>query len=319
MKSSRLNRSALSIGAAAALLAGCGGASQVPVATPATGAARLAFSHHMTFSYTGKKQTFNVPNKVTRIRVIAVGGNGGGTPFAYGGRVSAVIPVTPSETLAIYVGGAGTSSEPGFNGGGAGGVGSDDTSGNGGGGASDVREGGDGLKDRVVVAGGAGGSGTDDYAHSGLGGQGGALTGGAGKAGSSSETSNGAKAGNNGAGGKGGTQRQGGSGGRGGFTNPDLNRGLNGVLGSGGAGGPGCVPYTNTTHYCRPPGGDGGGGGGGFYGGGGGGAGIFEGCCGTGGGGGGGGGSSYVESTGTNVNMTRGSKTGQSATVVIYW
>jgi hypothetical protein len=271
------------------------------------------------FDYTGKKQTFKVPSGVTRIRVVAVGGNGGGTPLAYGGRVAAVISVTPSETLAIYVGGAGTSSAPGFNGGGAGGAGSDDTGGNGGGGASDVREGGERLKDRVVVAGGAGGSGTYDYGRSGLGGKGGARTGGPGKAGTSTETPNGRKAGNNGAGGKGGTQQKGGSGGRGGFSDPDLNPGLSGVLGAGGAGGAGCVHYTSTTRYCRPLGGDGGGGGGGFYGGGGGGGGVFEGCCGAGGGGGGAGGSSYAESSATGIHMWQGWKQDQGGTVVLEW
>jgi|HubBroStandDraft_6_1064221.scaffolds.fasta_scaffold37091_3 hypothetical protein len=65
--------------------------------------------------------------------------------------VSAVIPVIPSETLAIYVGGQGTLGSA-FNGGGAGGKTDTYYSSNGGGGASDVREGGDALMNRVVVA-----------------------------------------------------------------------------------------------------------------------------------------------------------------------
>lgn len=313
----KLDRCALSVGATCALLAGCGG-SQLPAGSAPSGDPSFARKHSATFQYTGAEQTFKVPASVTRIRVVAVGGSGGGKIFAYGGRVSGVIPVTPSETLAIYVGGAGSSTAPGFNGGGAGGLGSSDTTGNGGGGASDVREGGDKLKDRVVVAGGAGGSGTGNFGKDGIGGKGGTLDGGAGKAGTGTETPNGRNGGANGAGGEGGTQQRGGRGGAGGFTNPDLDPGLNGKLGVGGAGGPGCVLYTNSS-YCRPPGGDGGGGGGGYYGGGGGGAGIFEGCCGSGGGGGGGGGSSYVESSASDVHMWRGWEQGQGATVVIYW
>jgi hypothetical protein len=49
--------------------------------------------------------------------VIAVGGDGGGSVFGHGGRVSAVIPVTPSETLAIYVGGTGGTQYAGGSGG----------------------------------------------------------------------------------------------------------------------------------------------------------------------------------------------------------
>jgi hypothetical protein len=71
----------------------------------------------MMFVYTGKKQTFKVPSGVTQIRVIAVGGDGGGSVFGHGGRVSAVIPVTPSETLAIYVGGTGGTQYAGGSGG----------------------------------------------------------------------------------------------------------------------------------------------------------------------------------------------------------
>ena len=286
-----------SISAAAALLAGCG-ASQLPGATSPSGVAPFAFTHHKTFRYTGKKQTFKVPNGVTRIRVIAVGASGAGKIIADGGRVSAVIPVSPSETLAIYVGGAGASTAGGFNGGGAGGQattasGYDSYGGYGAGGASDVREGGDALKDRVIVAGGAGGQGgalTGDYKFGGRGGQGGALTGGLGKAGCCKHYG--------GDGGAGGTQSQGGSGGNG-----DANPGESGQLGYGGGGGSGC-----DRPSCPYPSGGGGGGGGGFYGGGGGGGSAFYGSQGSSGGGGGGGGSSYVESAASNAHLSRGSK-----------
>jgi hypothetical protein len=144
MSTLAISRYAFSIGAAGATLSGCG-ASHLPAAISPSGEAPFALTHHMTFRYTGKKQTFKVPGGVTRIRVIAVGANGGGSVTDHGGRVSAVIPVTPSQTLAIYVGGASTSSGGGFNGGGAGGQipSSYVNDGYGGGGASDVREGGE--------------------------------------------------------------------------------------------------------------------------------------------------------------------------------
>lgn len=268
----------------------------------------FAFTHHMTFRYTGKKQTFKVPRGVTQIRVIAVGGNGAGSVIAHGGRVSAVIPVTPLETLAIYVGGAGTASEGGFNGGGAGGATGYGYNGYGAGGASDVREGGDALTNRVIVAGGGAGQGFAPSRlgkrYGGPGGQGGAETGGLGKAGCCKHLGNG------GGGGTGGTQYQAGSGGES-YAQP----GASGVLGYGGAGGSGCVYST----YCGYFGGGGGGGGGGYYGGGGGGGGIFTGSGGTGGGGGGGGGSSYVESTASGVHLWRGWKQDQFGTVVFDW
>jgi len=75
-----------------------------------------------------------------------------------GGSVKATIPVTPGEKLAIFVGGYGATAG-GFNGGGTGGsTGGSGGNGGGGGGASDVRQGGDRLANRVVVAGGGGGS-----------------------------------------------------------------------------------------------------------------------------------------------------------------
>jgi len=104
---------------AAELLAGCGALQLTTMVSP-SGAAPFAFRHHMTFRYTGKEQTFKVPSGVMRIQVNAVGGSGRGSVIADGGRVSAVIPVMPSETLAIYVGGSG--SDGGFNGGGGGGI-----------------------------------------------------------------------------------------------------------------------------------------------------------------------------------------------------
>ena len=122
--------------------------------------------YHKTFDYTGAKQSFKVPSGVTSITVVALGAPGSGygcnTKFhgrSRGGRVFAVIPVTPHQRLAVYVGGnrGESSSSGGFNGGGgAGGA-------DGGGGASDVRVSRGGLRDRILVAGGGGGQGGNDY------------------------------------------------------------------------------------------------------------------------------------------------------------
>jgi hypothetical protein len=48
---------------------------------------------------------FTVPPSVIHITVIARGAHGAGSPVTDGGRVHAVIPVTPGEKLVIYVGG----------------------------------------------------------------------------------------------------------------------------------------------------------------------------------------------------------------------
>lgn len=125
------------------------------------------------FVFTGHSQSWVVPTGVTAITVDARGGQGGASsndPLPIGGkggRVQTTLTVTPRETLTIYVGGRGgnnilpnTGGPGGFNGGGAGGI--DNVDGNGpaagGGGASDIRQGGVDLVDRVVVAAGGGGA-----------------------------------------------------------------------------------------------------------------------------------------------------------------
>lgn len=201
-----------------ALLASCGG-SQVPVsgaqqiAAPLSSASGLAsvreplHRHKVTFNYTGAQQTFTVPG-VRRLMVTASGAsgaNGEDRGGFRGGVVSATIPVTPGESLTIFVGGGGNNG--GFNGGGG-------CCNFGGGGASDVRQGGSGLANRVVVAGGGGARG--GYCGNGgpPGGLGGNLIGGAGGGGDNS-------------GGQGGTQSSGGVAGPG---------GQSGSLGAGGGG-----------------------------------------------------------------------------------
>jgi hypothetical protein len=150
-----LGRYALSASAVAVFLVGCV-ASSVSGARPPTNDLAGASLHNKTFYYTGGQQSFKVPRGVTAIDIVARGAAGGGDYFGRGGRVHAIIPVQPGETLYVFVGGKGSSASGGFNGGGnpgAGGVS------NGGGGASDVREGGSSVSDRVLVGAGGGGEG----------------------------------------------------------------------------------------------------------------------------------------------------------------
>jgi hypothetical protein len=162
--------------------------------------------------YTGKAQSFTVPSYLTKITVIVVGARGTGAPVTYGGRVRATIPVTGGEKLVVFVGGQGSGSIGGFNGGGNSCTSSRRDCGYGGGGASDIRQGRDKLSDRIVVAGGGGGQGGSagrDH-RGGAGGKGGRKIGGLGGNGSGGSSFTG------GDGGSGGMQQRGGSGGSGG-------------------------------------------------------------------------------------------------------
>ncbi|MDW8158420.1 MAG: glycine-rich protein, partial [Bacteroidia bacterium] len=225
------------------------------------------YSQAVNFFYTGGVQTYTVPPCVNSITVDVRGAQGGGPNGGNGARVVATIPVTPGQTLFIYVGGQGGCgpSSGGFNGGGTGhtAVGGYLPS-CGGGGASDIRTG-TGLNTRLVVAAGGGG-------------RGGGNTNAAGGAGGCSTGNTGGHS--FGGGGNGGSQF---SGGAGGWGWAGLGQwGQAGSLGQGGNGG-------NDFCFTRGPGG---GGGGGYYGGGGGGSDCWPG--GLLGGGGGGGGSSLV-------------------------
>ena len=213
-------------------------------------------TNYQVFTSIGAAQNFTVPAGVSTLFVDAggaQGSNGGGsTAFGgNGGRVLGEIAVTALENLSITVG-----NQTGFNGGGSG-TGA-------GGGASDIRQGGTALANRILVAGGGGGggsgSGNSTYPE-GSGGIGGAFYGGGGFDG------------NAGGHGQGATLTSAGLGGPGAYSGAG---GSPGVLGLGGDGGSGA-----------------GGGGGGLYGGGGGGMGYS--------GGGGGGGSSLVPSGGTAI------------------
>ncbi|MGH8047648.1 MAG: glycine-rich protein, partial [Chthoniobacterales bacterium] len=141
-----------------------------------------------TFSYTGGAQSWPVPAGVTAVTVTASGAQGGltnngvtGHSGGLGGITTATFTVSAGETLAIYVGQAGTPRNQvaaggtgGFNGGGTGGTAAS-FGGGGGGGASDVRQGGSGIGNRVVIAGGGGGAGGNG--HGGNGANGGGTTG----------------------------------------------------------------------------------------------------------------------------------------------
>jgi PKD repeat protein len=125
--------------------------------------------------------TWTVPAGVTQITVDVIGGEGGnqvngGIPGT-GGRVQALVNVTPGEVLNLNVGGRGSNGTSswsffsgGFNGGGSG------YRGGGGGGASDIRRNGNALANRIVVAGGGGGGGWNCGGNQDRGGNGGGLT-----------------------------------------------------------------------------------------------------------------------------------------------
>jgi hypothetical protein len=245
------------------------------------------------FNFTGAEQTFVVPAGVTRVTIQALGAQGGSIDFpgtaqdsfgGLGGRTLATIPVTPGETLYVYVGGQPTGYDNGFqpggfNGGGDSGleIGVSTTGAAGGGGASDVRQGGNALANRVVVAGGGGGA-----ANLSNGGAGGGLTG--------------ASGGGTGGGG-GGTQASGGTAGAGQGNGGNGTTGTSGTGGTGGSAGDGAAT--------------GGGGGGGYFGGGGGGGANTQV-----GPGGGGGGSGFVIPTATNVSLQSGIRQGNGQVTI---
>lgn len=269
-------------------LAGGGASLQIP----------MYFSKYI---WTNAEQTIVVPANVTAMTITAAGGEGGAgadgtTSGGYGGAVTATVPVTPAETLALYVaslGGEGwiltdhgdQSPVPGYNGGGS--AGTSATTGGAGGGASDVREGGTALANRIIVAGGGGGGGTPD---SGGNGGAGGETGGSGGSPAGGTSGTGGYGGNNGY-----SSSYGGPGTDYGSCHSDPQAG---ALGKGGSLLSGCTV-------------GGGAGGGGYYGGGAGGSG------GT-GGGGGGGGTSWVENTATNVTYSDGSHQNDGVIVLIF-
>ena len=152
------------------------------VGSPSTVGAATSPSQ-ISFANTGAPQTWVVPSGITKIATKVCGASGefsasGHNLFAgrpgYGGCVSAVLAVTPGETLIVRVGGVNDLHvENAYNGGGASPCVDDMLCGGGGGGASDVRQGGDALSNRVLVGGGGGGGGGSTDPLGGRGGSGG--------------------------------------------------------------------------------------------------------------------------------------------------
>jgi len=333
MKSVDFGRYALSSCVATAMLAGCGGL-QPPVggiANSHTTNLNPSAKRTQTFYYTGKKQQFSVPSGVSQLVVTVLGA---GTERARGGLVKATIPVTPGEQLAIFVGGSPKGLTGGFNGGGDGGQAQTcgRCIGSGGAGASDIRENGSKLSDRVIGAGGAGGDGGDgvgpagyhggwrEHGRGGHGGDGG-LHAQAGKPGTILPTSQGATGGYGGTGATAAKRGRGGAAGEAGASCWSGSRGTRGRIGLGGLGG---VNAGELALRYQPSGcgscssGAGGGGGGGYFGGGAGGGGGSE-CEGGGGGGGAGGGSSYVEKSATGVTSRNGGAAEGPGEIIISW
>ena len=113
MRTSRLVRCALNCCVAAGMLAGCGGHT-VNGVVPSSGVPNSSVPHHKSFYYTGGAQDFTVPAGVRQLNVIARGARSAGSFAAHGGRVHAVIPVTPGEKLVVYVGGDASGMAGGF-------------------------------------------------------------------------------------------------------------------------------------------------------------------------------------------------------------
>src|SRR5580658_1088107 len=106
-----LERGILAV-AIATFLAGCEARGNGTL--PSSAAGTDSQTHQQRFKYTGRKQTFTVPSGVTEIKVVAEGAAGVGASHGFGGgksvggnggRLTATIPVTGGEKLAVFVGG----------------------------------------------------------------------------------------------------------------------------------------------------------------------------------------------------------------------
>jgi len=132
----------------------------------------LATADTETIGFAGAPQAWTVPFGVHSVEFDlygAAGTNNGNSGFVggKGGRATATFQVSPGQVVHIYVGGTGGFLAGGWNGGGHAFAG--------GGGGTDLRIGGTGLADRVLVAGGGGGVG--NYGGASRGGDGGGLVG----------------------------------------------------------------------------------------------------------------------------------------------
>ena len=197
------------------------------------------FAYDGTNGADGTPQTWTVPAGVSSAYFDVLGSAGGDSPGdpasgtgGLGGETTGTLLLAPGTTVSVLVGGRGSYSTTtgagigGFNGGG----GATSTSGHGGvggGGASDVRVGGTGLGNRLLIAGGGGGSATEFAPpNPSQGGAGGGTVGGNGT-GTPADTN----------GGGGGTQNSGGSAGPGATNGRSGQGGSGDVFGGGGGGG----------------------------------------------------------------------------------
>lgn len=255
-----------------------------------------------TYYTSAGSNSYVIPTGVTSITIKAWGGGGGGGAGGSigsggsgggGGFAQATLTVTPSETIDVIVGGAGSGGTyPGTNSGGGGG----------GGGRTAIERSGTPL---LIAAGGGGGGGGDNSstAAGGAGGPGGDTTGTSGGSSGSATGGSGGTQASGGAGGSGnnngaaGSSEQGGAGANGGANETSGD----GSGASGGSPNGGNAGTGNTGGYAG-----GGGGGDGYYGGGGG-AGSVAGSA---GGGGGGGGSSYLTGSDTDTQSGAGDLAG---------
>lgn len=261
-----------------------------------------------TFSFTGASESFTIPDCVSEVTITAHGASGSSghastSPAGLGGNgavVSGTYAVTPGQVLNIFVGGQGTLTTGGFNGGGV----NASNSSAGGGGASDVRLTGSALTDRIIVAGGGGAGGNGGCFGNTINGGNGGPGGGNGAAGVNSTAGGGGFPGVGSVAGSFGI-------GCGPFQGQAGVSGANGVGGEGGLG----------TDLCSTSPTSGGAGGGGFIGGGGGGAGAAGtvGCQfnDTGAGGGGAGGDCYLDPSMTSTTINVGGATAGNGLVTI--
>ena len=140
----------------------CAGADPAPACT--------ASSCTVTFATAGLGQTWTVPNGAAAETITLYGAAGGlgfdaiaggiGSAGGDGATVGGTLSLSAGTTVIVDVGGRGGSAAYGSKIGGINGGGSSTSSG-GGGGATDIKVGGDGLSDRVLVAAGGGGAGAD--------------------------------------------------------------------------------------------------------------------------------------------------------------
>lgn len=239
------------VGAATTLVLTPRAASALPSNCTANGpTVTCMFLYNGTNGSDGTAQQLVIP-ATTRVTIDTWGAQGGGVAGGLGGHAGGTMLVPSGTTLTVRVGGQPLGGAAGFNGGGAGSVG--------GGGASDVRQGGDALANRIVVAGGGGGAGCEGSSfpcETTLGGAGG------GPSGANGDSLN-----------TGGSDTRGGTGGETICAFGGVNGG-DGIAGSGGNGGSCEIPEPHRPPIELVAAG----GGGGLFGGGGGGV-FFDFCC----------------------------------------